>query len=228
MKRNIDDFDGMKDFIISIVTVVAWVLIGAIITIGYFTIDTKGESIIISFVSMIFTIVSSLGILATIGVYFWQRQDTEGNDNKKITAACTALSNAISLNNHFIKINKDNIEKLNKTTESITQNYIENDMLYAYPINKIDYIYIYKMTKINLNETLMEVAHIDTALYNAIFYYLTRIDIVNIGIQISIKSNRDIFTKNDCIDGHLESISKAHEKIISDMKDYKIELINAE
>ncbi|NBM74048.1 hypothetical protein GWI83_00615, partial [Proteus sp. G4444] len=52
MKRNIDDFNGVGDFIISIVTVVAWVLIGTIVIIGYFTIETKGESIIISFVSM--------------------------------------------------------------------------------------------------------------------------------------------------------------------------------
>lgn len=81
MKRNIDDFDGMKDFIISIITVVAWVLIGVIIAIGYFNMETKGESVIISFVSMIFTIVSSLGILATIGVYFWQKNDI--NDKKK-------------------------------------------------------------------------------------------------------------------------------------------------
>ncbi|WP_311747367.1 hypothetical protein [Proteus columbae] len=82
MKRNIDDFDGMKDFIISIITVVAWVLIGAIITIGYFTIETKGESIILSFISTIFTIISSLGIAATIGVYFWQRNDTKRRQNE--------------------------------------------------------------------------------------------------------------------------------------------------
>lgn len=75
MKRNIDDFNGMSDFIISIVTVVAWVLIGTIVIIGYFTIETKGESIIISFVSMVFTIISSLGIIATISVYLWQKND---------------------------------------------------------------------------------------------------------------------------------------------------------
>ncbi len=77
MKRNIDDFDGMKDFIISVITVVAWVLIGVIVIIGYFTIETKGESVMLSFVSTIFTIISSLGIAATIGVYFWQRNDAK-------------------------------------------------------------------------------------------------------------------------------------------------------
>lgn len=82
MKRNIDDFDGMKDFIISIVGVVAWFLIGVIVIVGYFTIKTKGESILISFISMFFTIVSSLGIAATIGVYFKQKKDQEIRDNE--------------------------------------------------------------------------------------------------------------------------------------------------
>ncbi|NBM88904.1 hypothetical protein F9282_14620 [Proteus terrae subsp. cibarius] len=82
MKRNIDDFYSMSDFIISIITVVAWVLIGSIIAVGYFTIETKGESIILSFTSTIFTIISSLGIVATIGVYFWQRNDIKIKQNE--------------------------------------------------------------------------------------------------------------------------------------------------
>ena len=76
MKRNIDDFNGMSDFIISMVTVIAWVLIGTIVTIGYFTIETKGESIMLSFTSTIFTIISSLGIVATISIYCWQRKES--------------------------------------------------------------------------------------------------------------------------------------------------------
>lgn len=175
-----------------------------------------------------FSFLSSFGILATIGVYFWQRKDIEGNESKRITAACNSLSIAISLNKLFIKINTGNIINLHKVLESKDSDYIETDMLYAYPENGSDYIYIYKMTKSNLSEILMEVAHIDKGLYNAIFYYLTRIDIANIGIQISIKSNRDVFTKIDCIYGHLESLSKEHEKIISDMKGYKLEIINPE
>lgn len=90
MKRNIDDFDGMKDFIISIIGAVAWCLIGTIVIVGYFTVETKGESILISFISMFFTIVSSLGILATIGVYFWQKKDVkdinENNRKEKLLA----------------------------------------------------------------------------------------------------------------------------------------------
>ncbi|EJD6083651.1 hypothetical protein M0J74_RS19530 [Providencia rettgeri] len=83
MKRNIDDFDGMKDFIISIIGAVAWFLIGAIVIIGYFTVETKGESIMLSYISTIFTIISSLGIAATIGVYFWQKKDAQDINEKK-------------------------------------------------------------------------------------------------------------------------------------------------
>lgn len=91
MKRNIDDFNGMSDFIISIVTVVAWVLIGTIIAIGYFTIETKGESVMLSFVSAIFTIISSLGIAATIIVYFKQKNDSNTLRNEDLSKKKDAI-----------------------------------------------------------------------------------------------------------------------------------------
>lgn len=100
MKRNIDDFDGMKDFIISIVGAVAWFLIGTIAIIGYYTIETKGESILISFISMFFTIISSLGIAVTIGVYFRQKKDHEANissiNSKIISHAKTQLKDTFN------------------------------------------------------------------------------------------------------------------------------------
>ncbi|MFB0770330.1 hypothetical protein [Proteus cibi] len=141
MKRNIDDFNGMKDFIISIVTVIAWVLIGVIIAIGYFTMETKGESVIISFVSMIFTMVSSLGILATIGVYFWQRNDNERKqfyfDKKiapliiskayKITKRINKLIRLINeIDRYIITINHRDIEYISKNNESLPEGFREN------------------------------------------------------------------------------------------------------
>ncbi|QIC15350.1 hypothetical protein G3341_06335 [Providencia vermicola] len=83
MKRNIDDFDGMKDFIISIVGAVAWFLVVAIITIGYFTIDTKGESIMLSYTSTIFTIISSISILVTILTYHGSKKHNETIEIKR-------------------------------------------------------------------------------------------------------------------------------------------------
>lgn len=112
MKRNIDDFDGMKDFIISIITVVAWVLIGTIVIIGYFTIETKGESIMLSFISTIFTIISSLGIAVTIGVYFWQKNDQENNNNKILNRRKESIKHLIkiSVSNFILYLNRLEVE----------------------------------------------------------------------------------------------------------------------
>ncbi len=132
MKRNIDDFDGMKDFIISIITVLAWVLIGTIVIIGYFTIETKGEGIILSYISTIFTAISSLGIAATIGVYFWQKkaEDNKQHDiNKKLLPYIIKKSESIiniisSIYRHIGEI---------ETNASV---YINNDKLALYCLSE--------------------------------------------------------------------------------------------
>lgn len=92
MKRNIDDFDGMKDFIISVITVVTWFLIVTIVIVGYFTVETKGESVIISLISMFFTIISALGIVVTITVYCLQKD----SKNKEIRRVKSALADDLS------------------------------------------------------------------------------------------------------------------------------------
>lgn len=141
MKRNIDDFDGMKDFIISIVGAVAWFLIGTIVIVGYYTMETKGESVIISFVSMIFTMVSSLGILATIGVYFWQRKESERKQfyfDKKLAPLITSKASKITtrinelirlinkIDNYIITINCKDIEYIIKDNENQPENFRQN------------------------------------------------------------------------------------------------------
>lgn len=132
MKRNIDDFDGMKDFIISIITVLAWVLIGTIVIIGYFTIETKGESLMLSFISTIFTIISSLGISATIGVYFWQKNDLEKQREKKITAI-----------NNILSIKCKQIYKLTEGTLDLIKHIKKrNDEISKYSEETINYNYI--------------------------------------------------------------------------------------
>ncbi|WP_407298417.1 hypothetical protein [Morganella morganii] len=121
MKHNIDDFDGIKDFIISIITVVAWVLIGTIVIIGYFTIETKGESIMLSFISTIFTIISSLGIAVTIGVYFWQKNDQENNNNKILNRRKESIKHLIkiSVSNFILYLNRLEVELHYGDTEDI-------------------------------------------------------------------------------------------------------------
>ncbi|HGN0426510.1 TPA: hypothetical protein ACKRKQ_000470 [Proteus mirabilis] len=120
MKRNTDDFDGMKDFIISIITVVAWVLIGSIITIGYFTIETKGESIILSFISTIFTIISSLGIVATISVYFWQKKSDDKKQKIKNDIVKRILLNIIKQRTNTMSSIVEFSEDVNILKEQIT------------------------------------------------------------------------------------------------------------
>lgn len=190
MKRNIDDFNGMKDFIVSIVTVVAWVLIGAIVTIGYFTIETKGESVMLSFTSTIFTIISSLGIAATIGVYFWQKKDNSLQIEKKINAINMIMArkckrvNWLSFNilkliesikndNNRIKKhtgNDDNYHFIKITTSIKKQQYKFNIMdSYEYKVNVArfkDYTYtINSIDSSDLSKILYESATIDINLH---------------------------------------------------------------
>lgn len=120
MKRNIDDFNGMSDFIISMVTVIAWVLIGTIVTIGYFTIETKGESIMLSFTSTIFTIISSLGIVATISIYCWQKNDQKNRDNAILNRRKESIKHLIkiSVSNFSFYINRFEAELCGKNIKN--------------------------------------------------------------------------------------------------------------
>lgn len=132
MKRNIDDFNGMKDFIISIVAVIAWVLIGVIIAIGYFTMETKGESIVISFVSMVFAMISSLGIFATIGVYFWQKNDEKNKQNETNDKLCYFLSEKIVHLQSLIKF----VKIINNEKIKITRVMLNDSEITIYSNNK--------------------------------------------------------------------------------------------
>lgn len=191
MKRNIDDFNGMSDFIISIITVVAWVLIGTIVTTGYFTIETKGESVMLSFISTIFTIISSLGIAATIFVYVWQKNDAKKQKNKEASAIKSILSKKCERIYGFaIKISKliNAIKKRNKEIEKHSgkednyshikiSSYIQRDK-YIFNIKnkyfqktdenyKPDFSYTIKSIQCNeLIGLLYTSASLDTKLYN--------------------------------------------------------------
>ncbi|HBC6251542.1 TPA: hypothetical protein KEW43_000828 [Proteus mirabilis] len=138
MKRNIDDFNGVGDFIISIVTVVAWVLIVAIITIGYFTIETKGEGIILSYISTIFTVISSLGIVATLVVYFRQKKDQEIRDKRNIDNKKESIKHLIKIiasnfdyviNNLEAELNLGYTEKAIERLEKIDTKLIERCLI---------------------------------------------------------------------------------------------------
>ncbi|WP_109399501.1 hypothetical protein [Proteus sp. TJ1640] len=92
MKRNIDDFNGMKDFIISIVGVVAWFLIGFIIIVGYFTLETKGESVMLNYISTFFTTLSGMGIVVGFIVYALQKNDKKKELKQNFEHYCNVIS----------------------------------------------------------------------------------------------------------------------------------------
>ncbi len=150
MKRNIDDFDGMKDFIISIIMVVAWILIGTIIVVGYYTIETKGESIIISLVSMVFTMISALGIGVTIIVYYLQKASENIKINKVKKSLIEDLSQIIDNIQKILDFNNDDEAMILKNEKGVS---ICNGKSGAgFTINKfnnIDYLDIYKAKLIN-------------------------------------------------------------------------------
>ncbi|EME8469687.1 TPA: hypothetical protein M5802_003276 [Morganella morganii] len=137
MKQNIDDFNGMKDFIISIVTVVAWVLIGTIIVIGYFTIETKGESIIISIISTIFTAISSIGVISAFAVYFLMKRD---NENEQRRRDSIAKGDLLYLCEYYLEviseINSFSSETKNIDAVEIEGSIIDGRYLSLFTINK--------------------------------------------------------------------------------------------
>lgn len=187
MKRNIDDFDGMKDFIISIITIVAWVLIGAIIIIGYFTIETKGENIIISFVSMIFTIISSLGILGTIGVYFWQRNDAkklaskvEKSILKMIISECERVGSELKHADNVFSI-LDKIKLINITSKN------NGDIFIITSVNENTHSRTNYLKKIELSsiENLLGLATSTNSKYIEVIYSMM-VDIMRSNEELSL------------------------------------------
>ncbi|MEM7986546.1 hypothetical protein Q4R37_17840, partial [Morganella morganii] len=150
MKRNIDDFDGMKDFIISVITVVTWFLIVTIVIVGYFTVETKGESVIISLISMFFTIISALGIVVTITVYCLQKD----SKNKEIRRVKSALADDLSQLIDTIErildfpVNDDAMILKNESGISIHNN--RSGVGFSiYKFNNIDQLDIYKVKLMN-------------------------------------------------------------------------------
>lgn len=239
MKQNIDDFDGMKDFIISIITVVAWVLIGTIVIIGYFTIETKGESLMLSFISTIFTIISSLGISATIGVYFWQKNDALNKQkdiddriinkiefklkliNLTIISLITFLKNA---SNYDIEIDRD-VAIFKKISPLIKVGDMEEE-----PINKVDIIYDDLDNEINpytmlvskkLYNIIKDINVCERKIFSAIYLYADHNSYIknNIDNSISIESEVEIDAKEAIkyLISYREDISKIKKLINNTM-----------
>ncbi|WP_374446311.1 hypothetical protein [Providencia sp.] len=197
MKRNIDDFDGMKDFIISIVTVIAWVLIGTIVIIGYFTIDTKGESIIISFVSMVFTIISSLGIAVTIGGYIWQKSYTETLKEKEKN----------ELKKSIKKIAENELININIDFESASSSLNQGD------IDKCSSILL------NINtETIQKCAYDSAKINEYLFYQIT--DVITEILEHKRIILENLKKENSCNDESIELNNLYCQQAIAQIESY--------
>ncbi|HAU5557215.1 hypothetical protein [Proteus mirabilis] len=235
MKRNIDDFNGMKNFIISIVTVIAWVLIGTIVIIGYFTIETKGESLMLSFISTIFTIISSLGISATIGVYFWQKNDALNKQKDfddriiekiefklkliklTINSLITYLKNA---SKYDIKIDR-NIVVFKKEGPLVKLGDMEED-----PINKINITYDILDDNINkhimlvskeLYNIIKDIQECERKIFSAIYLYAGSYYYIKNNIDNSTSIEKEVeINAQEAIESlliHKEEISKIERLI---------------
>ncbi|MEI9600299.1 hypothetical protein V5030_13920 [Moellerella wisconsensis] len=176
MKRNIDDFDGMNDFIISIIGAIAWFLIGIIVVIGYFTVETKGESIILSYISTIFTVISSLGITATIGVYIWQKNDSQRKQHEYEKNFFSDIKRTakefILTSNKYKKSFEETLKNFDKAHDEIVINKVDSSILIIkverYGVLKnLEHISNYQPV-LNLEKTRMDPALLSNDRY--VFY----------------------------------------------------------
>lgn len=108
--------------------IIFWVLTTsiALIIFGVFIIDIfvtaahGGDklSIIFSYLSTVFAFVSSLALFATIGVYFWQKNDKNQDDDKRLDIYKTLLKNEIGTINE----KRTRISKISKISKRILNN----------------------------------------------------------------------------------------------------------
>ncbi|MTC75391.1 hypothetical protein GKR75_14195 [Providencia sp. wls1919] len=250
MKRNINDFDGMKDFIISIIGAVAWFLIGTIVIVGYFTIETKGESIVISFISMFFTIVSSLGIAATIGVYLWQKNDNETQKNKKIEGINMIIAEECKSINYLIDSTQRLISSIDKQNRLIEEYTIDDDNFEYIDINStlnddkytvtLSNIYLQQLeggiheqsSKINkityekLSKMLYTSASLDFELYYRVHDTISSIKEVNHVLNYFLNFNEMVEQGN--VDGLMDYGKETLDKQLNLLKEIYLECTGKE
>lgn len=227
MKRNIDDFDGMKDFIISVITVVAWVLIGAIIVIGYFTIETKGESTILSFVSTIFTIISSMSIIATILIYFLQKNDDVKKQHELDEKVLSHVTPKIEAIIEYIRIANETISNIEKYKLIKIENKIlirqekESDSLCYLDISCDHFNAFIQSNKMLVSRKLFSLILNTDACY-ARFYYSFREFTININPYLYYSSEKFESTGDNINYSELETnikkeLNEIHNDILQEL-----------
>ncbi|MEZ2861039.1 hypothetical protein [Proteus terrae] len=172
------------------------------------------------------SILSSLGILGTIGVYFWQKNDSNKLNKKAIQSILSILNEAVMFNNAFIdsiKENKDDIIFHMEEASDISP-VTEADISFMLTINNIIYMHLYKLTSNNLSVILPNIYNVDYFLFQKINYYIINISIANNKTKTSLYSKRSSIEKFYNIQEGLTLFTEKQKEIITSIRDsgYKI------
>ncbi|HDT3934565.1 TPA: hypothetical protein QHP06_003160, partial [Morganella morganii subsp. morganii] len=155
-----------KNIIFWISTASISLIIFGIFIIDTFVTDAKGKdklSIIFSYLSTVFAILSSLGILSTIGVYLAQKKHIHETNNEIKSSVLKILTDAVKLNDNFIEFTNNDtreIKSIIKNTNSDSP-VIESSLSFMITTNDEDYLHLYKLTDNGLSKIIHNIYHLD-------------------------------------------------------------------
>ncbi|HHS3623438.1 TPA: hypothetical protein ACSEXO_003662 [Proteus mirabilis] len=205
----------LKNIIFWVSTASISLIVFGVFVIDIFVTDAHGKdklSIIFSYLSTIFAFLSSLALFATIGVYFWQKNDIlkkQIDFDQRVIPSLTENINAIN----------SNISKLIVIFQNIHdyEVYMENDSFVYTTISKKSYInlnspfpskQVIELNKINRNQVInksimqvspylynliQEIAKYERELSSELYLYtsMKEIKLYNIGIMRYLKEGKE-------------------------------------
>ncbi|EMJ4840124.1 hypothetical protein ISO51_00165 [Morganella morganii subsp. morganii] len=213
-----------KNIIFWISTASISLIIFGIFIIDTFVTDAKGKdklSIIFSYLSTVFAILSSLGILSTIGVYLAQKKHIHETNNEIKSSVLKILTDAVKLNDNFIEFTNNDtreIKSIIKNTNSDSP-VIESSLSFMITTNDEDYLHLYKLTDNGLSKIIHNIYHLDYHLFEQINYLLIIMQIANNKIKTAIYSKRNPDDKVYNIIEALDSYRKRQIQIINGLKE---------
>ncbi|MEM8163177.1 hypothetical protein Q4R62_11900 [Morganella morganii] len=178
-------------------------------------------SIIFSYLSTVFAILSSLGILSTIGVYLAQKKHIHETNNEIKSSVLKILTDAVKLNDNFIEFTNNDtreIKSIIKNTNSDSP-VIESSLSFMITTNDEDYLHLYKLTDNGLSKIIHNIYHLDYHLFEQINYLLIIMQIANNKIKTAIYSKRNPDDKVYNIIEALDSYRKRQIQIINGLKE---------
>lgn len=111
------------------ISLVSLIVFGIFI-IDVFVTDAHGKdklSIVFSYLSTVFAFLSALGLFATIGVYFWQKNENETQKNNKIEGIDMIIADECKNINYLIYSTRQLINSVESQNKLIEEYTIEDD-----------------------------------------------------------------------------------------------------